>query len=57
MIDRNKYPILGYAPGDYFCICCICNQQFIGDKRAVHCEPCAVKGQQRLIENSMGAGI
>jgi len=44
--DRNmekKYPIGGYAPGNYHCKCCICGGQFAGDKRAVQCEPCAVK--------------
>jgi hypothetical protein len=40
---QNKYPIGGYAPGNYTCICCICKKEFQGDKQAVQCEPCAVK--------------
>lgn len=40
---EKKYPIGGYAPGNYDCKCCICGEQFAGDKRAVQCEPCAVK--------------
>lgn len=39
---ENKYPIGGYAPGNYHCKCCTCGNQFTGDKRAVQCEPCAV---------------
>jgi hypothetical protein len=40
---QNKYPIGGYAPGNYTCICCICGKEFQGDKRAIHCELCAIK--------------
>lgn len=40
---QNKYPIGGYAPGNYHCKCCTCGNMFNGDKRAVQCEPCAVK--------------
>lgn len=32
-----------YADGNYTCQCVNCERQFIGDKRAVHCLPCAVK--------------
>jgi hypothetical protein len=31
----------GWAPGDYFCRCGACNEQFIGDKRATTCADCA----------------
>lgn len=41
--DKPKYPIGGYAPGNYSCTCCICKTEFTGDKRAVQCEPCAIK--------------
>lgn len=37
-----KYPILGYAPGSYYCRCTTCGDQFTGDKRAVQCQPCAI---------------
>lgn len=41
--DKSKYPIGGYAPGAYTCTCVTCKNHFIGDKRAVQCEPCAIK--------------
>src|SRR5688572_10235927 len=44
--QQNKYPIGGYAPGNYTCICCICKKEFQGDKRAVQCEECAVNAVQ-----------
>lgn len=40
---KPKYPIGGYAPGNYSCICANCKSEFTGDKRAVQCEPCAVR--------------
>lgn len=40
-IDNIKYPIGGYAPGEYICRCYRCGEQFIGDKRAYECEKCA----------------
>jgi hypothetical protein len=42
---EKKYPIGGYAPGNYQCICATCDKQFIGDKRAVQCEACATAPQ------------
>jgi len=39
----KQYPIGSYAPGNYTCKCITCNQQFMGDKRAVQCEPCAIE--------------
>ena len=42
-MEKNKYPIGGYAPGPYMCTCCKCKIEFFGDKRAVQCEPCAIK--------------
>ena len=41
--DRTKYPIGGYAPGNYFCKCCTCENIFKGDKKAVQCETCATE--------------
>lgn len=41
--EIKKYPIGGYAPGFYGCICTTCKKEFTGDKRAVQCEPCAIK--------------
>lgn len=40
--QKIKYPIGGYAPGYYGCTCCICNNEFLGDKRSICCEPCAI---------------
>lgn len=42
-MSDNKYPIGGYAPGNYTCKCTTCGERFMGDKRAVQCEPCAIK--------------
>lgn len=45
---EKKYPIGGYAPGDYYCTCATCKTQFQGDKMAVQCEPCAVTAKERF---------
>jgi len=47
-MTENKYPIGGYAPGNYLCKCAICGCTFKGDKRSVECEPCAVKGKEEF---------
>lgn len=44
--NKVVYPIGGFAPGNYSCHCVICGKGFIGDKRAVQCEPCAIKSLQ-----------
>ena len=31
----------GWAKGNYYGKCCLCENQFTGDKQAVHCAPCA----------------
>lgn len=40
-VEAEKYPIGGYAPGNYTCKCLTCGEHFAGDKRATQCEPCA----------------
>lgn len=45
-MTEKKYPIGGYAPGNYSCHCATCEQPFKGDKRAVQCEPCAIKSEE-----------
>jgi hypothetical protein len=45
-VTENKYPIGGYAPGNYQCTCCDCGEKFIGDKRAIQCELCATSATQ-----------
>lgn len=39
----DKYPIGGFAPGNYWCKCHYCKERFTGDKRAVACEECMIK--------------
>jgi len=39
----DLYPINGFAPGNYSCICMACDEEFTGDKRAVACEKCALE--------------
>lgn len=48
---KQQYPIGGYAPGTYSCICTTCKNHFMGDKRAVQCGLCAKK-QETLEEFS-----
>ena len=47
-MSNNKYPVGGYAPGNYHCTCCVCGNKFHGDKRAVECEPCAIEGKAKF---------
>lgn len=44
-MSDNQYPIGGYAPGNYYCKCSTCGNQFQGDKRAFQCEPCGTKSE------------
>jgi len=37
-----KYPIGAYAPGNYMSKCVSCKDEFMGDKLAMQCEPCAI---------------
>jgi Zn-finger protein len=41
-MNNKRYPIGGYAPGNYLCKCKICGVEFIGDKRSWQCEDCAI---------------
>lgn len=43
LVETEKYPICGYAPGSYWCECVTCKKKFMGDKRAAQCEPCALE--------------
>ena len=43
VIEPTQSPIGGFAPGSYWCNCVTCKDKFIGDKRAVQCEPCAIE--------------
>lgn len=57
MGKKPKYPIGGYADGNYMCNCVTCKKQFIGDKRAVQCEPCAIEMVNTKIISNQGGGI
>lgn len=40
--EEDDRPQFGaWAPGDYYNECIYCEEQFIGDKRAVSCADCA----------------
>lgn len=38
----------GWAPGNYYSLCFTCDQQFIGDKRAISCHPCAAARHEEM---------
>jgi hypothetical protein len=42
-MKKHKYPIGGFAPGNYMYRCVTCTKYFRGDKIADQCEPCAIK--------------
>jgi len=45
--EPKQYPMGSFAPGNYWHKECVtCKKEFIGDKRAVQCEPCAIKMTQ-----------
>lgn len=39
---KIKYPIGAFAPGNYMNNCVSCGEDFMGDKYARQCEPCAI---------------
>lgn len=47
-MSEKKYPIGGYAPGNYQCHCGTCGGGFIGDKRAYQCESCAIADKEKF---------
>jgi hypothetical protein len=56
-MNREEYPIGGYAPGYYINNCVTCKEQFMGDKRATQCEPCAIEMVKTIINENDGGGI
>jgi hypothetical protein len=45
--EPKQYPLGSFAPGNYWHKECVtCKKEFMGDKRAVQCEPCAIKMTQ-----------
>jgi hypothetical protein len=43
----GKWPVGGYAPGNYACKCHYCEKTFFGDKRAIECADCVI--QKRMM--------
>lgn len=49
---KPKWPLMGYAPGDYLGRCTVCQGEFLDlDKRAWHCLPCAVEAANERVSN------
>lgn len=48
---KDCWPISGYAPGGYLCLCKKCDVQFYGDKRARECGSCALKSTHKLLKD------
>ena len=51
ILKLANYPIGGFSPGNYMGRCVDCKDIFQGDKRAVQCEPCAIKSTTPLSVN------
>lgn len=45
----GNFRLLNFATGSYNCTCCICGENFIGDKRAAQCLSCALKAVDEII--------
>lgn len=56
-MENKKYPIGGFAPGNYMCKCVTCKHEFHGDKKAVQCETCAIEMVKTKIEVAENGGI
>jgi hypothetical protein len=49
--DLKRIGVVGtWAPGSYIGKCRECNGEFVGDKRALHCLPCAIVGLKATID-------
>lgn len=49
--NAKFWPLVGYAPGHYGCICVNCQKHFAGDKRAVQCLQCALSAYNSYVAN------
>ena len=56
-MEERKYPIGGFAPGNYMCVCVTCKKPYYGDKRASQCEPCAIEMVRTKIVKSEEGGF
>ena len=43
----SNFRLFGFATGDYFCTCRICQNKFVGDKRAIMCLACAIESAEQ----------
>jgi len=57
LTEQKQYPIGGYAQGFYTCKCVTCRKEFMGDKRAVQCEPCAIQMINTKVEVNNDNGV
>ena len=48
--QEKRWPVGGYAPGDYTCKCTTCGQPFIGAKKATTCADCTIQSLLRRVE-------
>lgn len=51
-MSKIIYPIGWYAPGFYTGTCIACKEEFMGDKLARHCEPCAINTVNEMQKES-----
>lgn len=51
----ERWTLYGFAPGDYYCQCFICDQVFVGDKRATTCLTCAAKAASAALASPPAA--
>ena len=56
-IEKTKYPIGGFAPGNHIFRCITCKYAFFGDKRAVQCEACAIEMVKTNITEKENGGV
>jgi|SRR6185437_12174889 len=49
--EVRPWPLIGYAPGNYFNRCACCKKDFQGDKRAAMCIECAVSETKRAFNS------
>ena len=56
-MEETKYSIGGFAPGNYTCNCITCKHKFMGDKRSVQCETCAVEMVGTKITEKENGGV
>ena len=57
LLEPKKYPIGGFAPGNYIGTCVTCKEQFLGAKRSTQCEPCAIEMVNVKVEVNDKGGI